>query len=82
MERETATRGISLHSDDATPHPSLWGDGIPRASEPGVIRTSLEDSDDEPLDPNLDASFVPFPEDQEEEEQRQVSAASSGKGGY
>ena len=67
MERETATRGKSLHSDDETPHPSLWDDGIPKTDEPGVIRTSLESSDDEPLDPKLDRSGVTLPEDQEDD---------------
>ena len=82
MEQETATRAKSHHSEDATPHPRLWGDGIPKRGEPWVINTCLatESSDEEPpLDPKLDRSGVPFPEDQAEEDQVQMSRVSSGK---
>jgi hypothetical protein len=76
MQRETAARARSYQSEDVTPHPSTW------IKPWGVINTSLatERSDEEPpLDPNLDCSGVPFPEDQAEEEQVRMSVSSSGK---
>ena len=73
MAREPAIRSKSLHSDDATPHLDLW--------QAGMIPTDLapESSDGESLDPNLDRSGVPFPDDQAKEEQVPMSVVSSGK---
>ncbi len=71
-----------MHSDDATPHLSVWQAGMG-----GMIPTDLspESSDDEPLDPTLDQSGVPYPvEDVEQVEEAKEepipsSTASPGK---
>jgi hypothetical protein len=48
MERETAVRSKSMHSEDATPHPKLWKE---------VGDPSSEESED---DPTKDKSGVPY----------------------